>query len=109
MPKEMVEAEEHVNGFEVRLPALGIVEEMEAVAKRILHDGVARICLEQYIHLNGLASLFDPVQYLFGMFPDHGLKFADASNGEEGIDDAAALAVHVVVFGGGHRVWSWEV
>lgn len=77
---------------------------MEAVAKRILHDGVARICLERYTHLNGPASLFDPVQYLFGMFPGHGLKFADAGNGEEGIDDAAALAVHAVVFGGGHEL-----
>jgi hypothetical protein len=47
MPKEIVEAEKHVNCFETRLPALGVVEKMEAVAKRILHDSVARICLEQ--------------------------------------------------------------
>ena len=105
MAEQMIEREEHVDGFKVGPPPLRVVEEVKAVPECILHDGVARIRLEHEIHRYGLARdarLLHPTQHFVRVLADRGLYFPNAGDGEKGVQGPAPLAMHVVVEGTRH-------
>ena len=109
MAKHMCEAEEQLGSFKIRSSKVGLVQEVERVAKCIHCNHITCAGFEEVVQLNHFAGCLLHSKEQFSHMPFHdGLETADAGCREETVDSVASAAVQVVAYGGHHGLGSFR-